>query len=140
MLGPRTTLIEMLLKRKLDLPRLRFSGSRCWYKILGKQIDKFNPKTREGILIGYTRETHGYKLRDIQEDKVVVSRELKLNESTTTEDLTVEPEDDRSPDYVAERLCTVGSSSQSTEDGKAQVCHGDVVVDADGDKILDSNA
>lgn len=46
--------------------------------MLGKQTDKVDAKAREAILIANTRETHRYKLWDIHEGKVVVSRDVEI--------------------------------------------------------------
>jgi len=79
-LGPKTTPFEVLFGRKPNLSYLRVFGSRCWYRVGHQQVDKLDRRAREAVMIGYARGIRGYKLWDIAEEKVVVSRDVVFDE------------------------------------------------------------
>ena len=79
-LGSHTTPYEVLHGRKPNLSYLRVFGCRCWYNLRKSQVDKLDPRAREAVMIGYARGVRGYKLWDVAECKVVVSRDVKFDE------------------------------------------------------------
>ena len=79
-LSSRTTPYEILYDRKPNLSYLRVFGSRCWYHLRRSQVDKLDPRSREAVMIGYARGVRGYKLWDVADHKVVVSRDVQFDE------------------------------------------------------------
>ena len=45
-----------------------------------QQVDKLDKRAREAIMVRYAREPRGYKLRDVAEVKIVVSRDVRFDE------------------------------------------------------------
>ena len=79
-LSSRTTPYEVLHGRKPNLSYLRVFGSRCWYNLRRFEVDKLDPRAREAVMIGYGRGSRGYKLWDVADGKVVVSRDVRFDE------------------------------------------------------------
>ena len=79
-LSSKTTPFEVLFGRKPNLSYLRVFGSRCWYTIFRRDIDKLDSRAHEGIMIGYARGIRGYKIWDLKEEKVVATRDVRFDE------------------------------------------------------------
>ena len=95
-LGSHTTPYEVLFDRKPNLAYLRVFGCRCWYNLRKSQVDKLDPRAREAVMIGYARGVRGYKLWDVAECKVVVSRDVQFDEDgqcDVTSEASVDIED-----------------------------------------------
>lgn len=52
----------------------------CDHKLI-----KLDEGATEAIFIGYTSGSHGYKLRDAQKMKVIVSRDVRFYESNSSQ-------------------------------------------------------
>lgn len=63
---------------KNDISRLRVFGSKAWATIVPKP-DKFAKRAKETRMVGYG--TVGYRLWDPEEDKIVISRDVRFDES-----------------------------------------------------------
>jgi hypothetical protein len=74
------TPFELLYKRKPNMSYFRVFGSKCWYNLRRPEVDKLDPRAREALMIGYARGIRGYKLWDVTDHKVVVSRDVQFNE------------------------------------------------------------
>lgn len=90
-LGARTTPYEVLFQRKPNLSYLRVFGSTCWYTLPRDNVDKLDPRAREAIMIGYARGSRGYKLWDVVDGKVVVSRDVGFDELGEYDERPAEP-------------------------------------------------
>lgn len=70
----------------VDLTNLRKLGTRTFVLDKSPKRNKFDPRSREGILIGYSMESIGYRIWIPSENKVVVTRDAKfINEDTIKE-------------------------------------------------------
>ena len=136
-LGSDTTPFQVLYNRKPNMSYLRVFGSRCWYNLRKPDIDKLDPRAREALMIGYARGIRGYKLWDIADQKVVVSRDVKFDEdgNNALTDTAKPPENDVESDSLVDN----GSSSPSSEDGDSSDHPDDVpeVVDSAPDVVID---
>ena len=92
-LPSNTTPFEIWHGRKPNLGHLRVFGSKCWYNIRTNEAKKLDSRAREAILIGYAQRTRGYKLWDVSKQKVVVSRDVKFDE-TGSSDTDITEDDD----------------------------------------------
>ena len=68
-----------------NLAHLRVFGSKCWYKIPPSKVRKLDERAREAIMIGYADTSKAYKLWDVEQNKVVVSRDVTFDESIVPE-------------------------------------------------------
>ena len=65
----------------------RIFGSKAFYLNKEPHKDKFAPKAKECIFIGYSEQTKGYKLWSKEDRRVIVSRDVKfLNDFNDSED------------------------------------------------------
>jgi hypothetical protein len=71
---------EIWIGKKPNVGHLRVFGSKCWYTIPKENIKKLDDWTSEAILIGYPKNSKGYKLWDFKAQKVVISRDVLFNE------------------------------------------------------------
>jgi hypothetical protein len=75
-----TTPREIWTGKKPDVGHLRVFGSKCWYIIPKESFKKLDDRTSEAIMIGYPKNTKGYKLWDINAQKVDISRDVVFEE------------------------------------------------------------
>jgi hypothetical protein len=71
---------EIWIGKKPDVGHLRVFGSKCWYTIPKENIKKLDDRTSEAIMIGYPKNTKGYKLWDFKTQKVIISRDVLFKE------------------------------------------------------------
>jgi hypothetical protein len=71
---------EIWIGKKPDVGHLRVFGSKCWYTSPKENIKKLDDRTSEAILIGYLKNTKGYKLWDFKAQNVIISRDVLFNE------------------------------------------------------------
>lgn len=88
------TPLEMWSGYEPDLSNLRVFGSRCWYKVVDHKLKKLEQRAVEAIFIGYTSGSNGYKLWDAQKKKVVVSRDVRFDECSGSDQGTDHVDDD----------------------------------------------
>lgn len=72
-------------------------GSPCWYVIPKSKVRKLDPRSKKGVMMGYSNESKGYKIWDPQLKKFIVSRDVTFSESCTSDDNTVIIEHDLFP-------------------------------------------
>lgn len=60
---------------------IRVFGCHCWYVIPKSKVKKLDPRSREGIMVGYSAQSKGYKIWDPELKKMIVSRDVTFNES-----------------------------------------------------------
>ena len=63
-----------------DLSYCRIFGSKCFYVVPKHKVKKLDPRAREAIFVGYTLQSKGYKLWDIESRKCVLSRDVTFRE------------------------------------------------------------
>ena len=73
------TPFEMLYGQTATLEDLRTIGCLCYASKIG-ETDKFEPRARKCVLLGYTFGLKGYKLYDMDTRKVFHSRDVIFNE------------------------------------------------------------
>lgn len=64
--------------KKPDLSKVRLFGSVAYAKIT-KPIKKLEDRSKKHVMIGYA--PHGYRLWDLNERKIIISREVKFIEN-----------------------------------------------------------
>ena len=140
-LSSKSTPYEILFGRKPNLSYLRVFGSRCWYHLGKQKVDKLDRRACEAIMIGYARGARGYKLWDIEESKVVVSRDVQFDEcddfdlTTGTSEVNV-PADDIAHERTSEASAQCEKHDHS--DAEADSAHSaDLGDDSEGDGTPD---
>ena len=140
-LSSKSTPYEILFGRKPNLSYLRVFGSRCWYHLGKQKVDKLDRRACEAIMIGYARGARGYKLWDIEESKVVVSRDVQFDEcddfdlTTGTSEVNV-PADDIAHERTSEASAQCEKHDHS--DAEADSAHSaDLGDDSEGDRTPD---
>ena len=68
---------------KPSINHLKIFGSICYYHVPKPKRSKLDSKAQKGILIGYGTSTKGYRILCLQTTKVVLSRNVKVDEMTT---------------------------------------------------------
>ncbi|XP_074314523.1 uncharacterized protein LOC141649741 [Silene latifolia] len=72
---------ELLLKKATTYDELRVIGCMCFALSPGHSRDKFDPKARKCIMLGYPFQQKAYKLYDIESQKIIISRDVIFHES-----------------------------------------------------------
>ncbi|CDF39892.1 unnamed protein product [Chondrus crispus] len=65
-----------------NVGHLRVFGSKCWYTLPKLELRKLDLRAREAMFLGYSQCSKAYKLWDGELNKIVVSRDVKFDEST----------------------------------------------------------
>ncbi|CDF37707.1 unnamed protein product [Chondrus crispus] len=65
-----------------NVGHLRVFGSKCWYTLPKLELRKLDLRAREAMFLGYPQCSKAYKLWDGELNKIVVSRDVKFDEST----------------------------------------------------------
>lgn len=73
---------EVLFKRKPCLKILKSFGCLCFASTLSVSRDKFMPRSKACIFVGYPFGQKGYKILDLQTRIITVSRDVKFVEHT----------------------------------------------------------
>ena len=60
-----------------EIGHLRVFGCTCWYTIPKRKTKKLDRRAAEGIMVGYSKLSKGYKIWDIEQKKFVVSRDVQ---------------------------------------------------------------
>ena len=77
-----------------NLSHIRVFGCKCWHVIPKVHSGKLDPRAKPGIMIGYSTQSKGYKIWDIESKSIIVSRDVRFDEfssnhpTTTFEDST----------------------------------------------------
>jgi len=75
------TPFEVLYGKPLPLPHLRTFGCLCYAHNKGRQGDKFAPKGKQCIFIGYPYGKKGWKVFDLETKESYVSRDIHFIEN-----------------------------------------------------------
>ena len=82
------TPFETWYGRKPDVSHLRTLGSRAFAHIADQNRRKLDPKAEECILVGYSLESKAYRLWNPCTRKIVISRDVIVNESESNDEMT----------------------------------------------------
>ena len=95
----KMTPYRLWMKSVPNVGHLRVFGSKCWYTLLKLNIQKLDARAKEAIFLGYAENSKAYTLWDGDLHKVVVSRDVSFDESSsgrsgevtdTTDDLSTD--------------------------------------------------
>ena len=97
--GKKFTPYEMLTGNKPNISYYRMFGCKCFYKIKGYRLSKFESKSLEGTFVGYGAESHTYRIYD-KSFRIVVescSVEFDENDGSQVAQFHVRDVDDEAP-------------------------------------------
>ena len=80
-----------------NVSHLRVFGCRCWFVTPKTELKKQDSRSKEGLIMGYSTQSKGYKIWDIESSKLVVSRDVTFDESSVDP-----PEIDVQPDEITD--------------------------------------
>ncbi|KAK9053678.1 hypothetical protein SSX86_024752 [Deinandra increscens subsp. villosa] len=72
---------ELLFNQKPDYDHMKVFGCLVYYKSNETKGDKFELRGRPGVFLGYPPGSKGYKIFDLENRKIVVSRDTKFHEN-----------------------------------------------------------
>ena len=97
---------ELLVGKKPTLTYIRVFGCRCQVYIKGTRLSKFEPRTFEGIFVGYAKDSHTYRVYNISTGCVEESMNVEFHEDNGSQvgqiDLNVV--DDEPPSIAIGRM------------------------------------
>lgn len=80
---------ELWSNKKIGQQMLRVFGCKAMAYIPSEKRSKFDPTSKQCIFIGYCTTSKGYRLYDIESQKILVSRDVKFFENQKCEKLKV---------------------------------------------------
>ena len=83
-LPKKTTPHHHWCDKKPDLSNVRVFGSKCWYVLPKTKVSKLDARAREGMFVGYSDQSKGYKIWDAERRKMFVSRDVKFEETESS--------------------------------------------------------
>ncbi len=72
-----------------DLSYFRVFGSKCWYVVPKNKVRKLDARSKEGLMMGYSSQSKGYKIWDVETSKLIVSRDVTFSESAVDPTSTI---------------------------------------------------
>jgi len=72
---------EIWMRKKPSLAHLRIFGSEVFVHVPKEQRSKWDKKSKKMIFVGYQQDSSNYRLYDPQTAKIIVSRDVKFNDS-----------------------------------------------------------
>ncbi|KAD6455029.1 hypothetical protein E3N88_09735 [Mikania micrantha] len=72
---------EILYNQQPDYERMRVFGCLAYYRNTDAKGDKFEQRGKAGVFMGYPCGTKGYKIYDAQQNKIILSRDVKFIEN-----------------------------------------------------------
>ena len=78
-----TTPHHIWMKTTPNIGHLRIFGSKCWYTLPKLELRKLDVRAREAMFLGYAQGSKAYKLWDGELNKIIVSRDVKFDESNS---------------------------------------------------------
>lgn len=101
-----------------DVSHLRTFGAKCYYVLPKKHIKKLDARARKAIMVGYSNQSKGYKIFDLQSHQFIVSRDVRFLEDETNESFTESEE--VCFDEVNEQSETNDSEPEATDEEAPQ--------------------
>nr|KYP68962.1 Retrovirus-related Pol polyprotein from transposon TNT 1-94 [Cajanus cajan] len=77
------TLIEAWSGKKPSTKHLRVFGSICYIHVLEEKRHKLEDKIVRGIFLGYSIQSKGYRVYNLQTKKLIISRDVEVDENVT---------------------------------------------------------
>lgn len=74
------TPLELWTGRKPSIKHLRTFGCSVIYKVNDRYRHKLEPKGKQGILVGYSRERKAYRIYSFEEDRIYETSDVTFNE------------------------------------------------------------
>lgn len=120
---------EILFERYPEYDHMRVFGCLAYYKNTETNGDKFEPRGKPGVFLGYPPGKKGYKIYDLEKGKMVMTRDVKFIEDSFPfqkienfeqeifEYLRPTPQYDEAYEVV-ENVETRGDSMQSDEENQ----------------------
>ena len=102
-----------------NLSHLRVFGCQCWYVLPRKHIRKLDPRANEGMFVGYSLQSKGYKIWDLKLQKLIVSRDVTFNEEKSCT-LTDHPSSQEEAEVVVQGGEEDLASNISTQDNNLE--------------------
>ena len=75
-----TTPYQRWMGKIPDLSYLRVFGCKCWFVIPKARVKKLDARSKEGLMMGYSNQSKGYKIWDIEASKLIISRDVTFDE------------------------------------------------------------
>lgn len=85
----QVTPFQQLFHKKPDVSFLRIYGSRVHVWVENRDRNKLEPKAKLGLFVGYDSQTKGYRIWIPSDHKLVVTRNVRFDESSVFEKTTV---------------------------------------------------
>ena len=82
---------EILLGKKPDLSYFRVFGCKCFIRKKGNRLSKFETRSIEGIFVGYSTNSHGYRVYNKTTGQVEESSDVKFDEDNGSQVGQVDP-------------------------------------------------
>ncbi len=92
-----TTPYHRWMGKSPDLSYIRIFGCKCWFVIPKIHTNKLDRRSKPGIMLGYSTQSKGYKIWDTEAQTIIVSRDVKFDESSFSSPIsTLEDADEAS--------------------------------------------
>src|ERR1044072_4269712 len=92
--GTTSTLYEMRKGRKPTVKYFHIFGSRCYILADREQRRKMDPKSEEGIFLGYSVSRRAYRVYNIRSKVMMESMNFVVDDSPEEKETEFEEEDD----------------------------------------------
>ena len=82
-LPKNTTPHHLWIGESPNLSYFRVFGCKCWFVIPKPKVKKLDSRSKEGFFMGYSTQSKGYKIWDLESSKLIVSRDVTFDEFST---------------------------------------------------------
>ena len=82
-LSKNTKRNHLWIGKSPNLSCFRVFGCKCWFAIPKPKVKKLDSRSKEGFFMGYSTQSKGYKIWDLEFSKLVISRGVTFDESST---------------------------------------------------------
>ena len=104
---------EIVFGHKPDYDFLKIFGCLAYYRNTVTDGDKFEERGRPGVFLGYPQGTKGYKIYDLKENKIIISRDVRFCENKFPFYEITCPQDTTDPFDLQEPLTTYDDFQES---------------------------